>query len=262
MTGRRVLLCDLDGVVWRRTEPIPGSIEAINSLTADGWEVLFITNSSHDPVEHHIERLATLGVSATGSMLTSPMAAARLCQPGERVMCSAGPGVRLELERRGCIVVSGAFDHPEPVDVVVVGLHPEFDYGRLGVAMRAVRGGARFIGTNSDPTFPTEAELLPGGGSILAAVSTASGVTPIIAGKPEAPMAELIADRLGGPVDRLVMVGDRASTDGLMALAVGAEFAHVLTGVDDDPPRTTRSYDNLAAVARWLLSEGGTASGD
>ena len=262
MGERQVLLCDLDGVVWRRAVPIPGSVEALNDLIASGWEVLFITNSSHDPASHHVERLESLGVPASDRVLTSPMAAALLCEPGERVLCAAGPGVRLELERRGCEVVPGESDVPGAVDAVVVGLHPEFDYRRLGVAMRAVRSGARLIGTNSDPTFPTEAELLPGGGSILAAVATASGVAPVIAGKPEAPMADLITTRLAGPVMRLVMVGDRASTDGRMAEAVGAEFAHVLTGVDDDAPFDTRSHDDLRAVADWLLECGRADRGD
>jgi glycerol 3-phosphatase-2 len=262
VSKRRVLLCDLDGVVWRRAVPIPGSVDALNDLVSAGWEVFFITNSSHDPADHHADRLEALGVPARERIVNSPMAAALLCEPGERVLCSAGPGVRLELERRGCEVVPGDIDDPRRIDVVVVGLHPEFDYRRLGIAMRAVRSGARFIGTNSDPTFPTEAELLPGGGAILAAVATASGVSPVIAGKPEAPMAKLILVRLAGTPERLVMVGDRASTDGRMAAAVGAEFAHVLTGVDDDAPSGAASHVDLRSVVNWLLDREQADRGD
>lgn len=253
MSDTRVLLCDLDGVVWRRSEPVQGSIAALGDLIGAGWSVLFITNSSHDPAGHHLDRLLELGVPDGVEVLTSPMAAALLCDPGEVVLCAAGPGVREELTRRGCSVLPGDVEPTEEVDAVVVGLHPEFDYRRLGIAMRAIRAGARFIGTNSDPTFPTEAELLPGGGSIIGAVAVASGVTPTIAGKPEAPMAALIRSRLPAEVRRLVMVGDRASTDGAMAEAVGAEFAHVLTGVDDDRPSAGSSFRDLAAVVDSLL---------
>lgn len=258
MSGPRVLLCDLDGVVWRRSEPIAGSIDALVDLHAAGWQILFITNSSHDPAGHHLGRLAALGVPEGVQVLTSPMAAALLCEPGEVVLCAAGPGVSEELARRGCVVLPGDVEPEGRVDAVVVGLHPEFDYHRLGIAMRAIRAGARFIGTNSDPTFPTEAELLPGGGSIIGAVAVASGVTPVIAGKPEPPMAGLIRSRMPEGTERLVMVGDRASTDGAMADAVGAEFAHVLTGVDDDRPTGITSFPNLRSVVDGLLSGPGS----
>jgi ribonucleotide monophosphatase NagD (HAD superfamily) len=111
---------------------------------------------------------------------------------------------------------------------VVVGWHREFDYARMTVAARAVWGGARLLATNADSTYPTADGLLPGGGAILASIATATGVAPVVAGKPHAAIVDLVRGRLG---PNGVMVGDRADTDGAFARALGYRFALVLTGV-------------------------------
>jgi ribonucleotide monophosphatase NagD (HAD superfamily) len=115
---------------------------------------------------------------------------------------------------------------------VVVGWHKEFDYERLTAAATAVAHGARLIGTNDDASYPMPGdELLPGGGALLAAVAYAAGAEPEVAGKPNQPLADLVAERVGA-VD--VVVGDRPSTDGLLAKRLEARFALVLTGVTDE----------------------------
>lgn len=214
---------DLDGVVWRGSEPIPGVPAAIAELIASGADVLFVTNMSANPVRSVEDKLAALGVDARGRVITSAMAAARLVEPGERVLACAGVGVVEELEARGVTVTDTG-----PADAVVVGYHREFDYDRLTAAMRAVRGGARLIGTNADPTYPAADGLLPGNGSLLAAVAVASGVEPTIAGKPHEPICALVRERLGASG---IVVGDRHDTDGALAHALGYRFALVLSGV-------------------------------
>jgi len=114
-----------------------------------------------------------------------------------------------------------------------VGFHRDFDYGRLDAASWAVRHGARLIGTNDDPTYPTPEGPIPGGGAILAAVVTASGAEPVVAGKPNPPLADLVRDRLGPSG---IVVGDRPSTDGAFAAVLGWRFGLVLTGVTTAPP--------------------------
>ena len=106
---------------------------------------------------------------------------------------------------------------------MIVGFHRDFDYERLRIASGAVRDGARLLATNDDATYPTPEGLIPGGGAILAAVATASAAAPTIAGKPYAPMAALVRDRCGPEFnsETAVMVGDRWSTDGLFAEALG-----------------------------------------
>jgi 4-nitrophenyl phosphatase len=172
----------------------------------------------------HLAKLARMGVPADAAdLLTSAQAAATLLAPGETALPCAGEGVREALAAAEVRMVEEG-----PADAVVVGWHRTFDYDGLARAADAVRAGARLIGTNEDATYPTPEGLLPGAGALLAAVATASGAAAEVAGKPHAPMLRLIAERVG-PVD--TVVGDRPSTDGALARALGARFALVLSGV-------------------------------
>lgn len=254
------VLCDLDGVVWLAHEPIPGSVEAIARLRTAGHRVLFVTNNSSARVATQEAALARIGIEASGDVLTSAMAAAQLMQPGERALVCGSEGIVEALEARGVSVVDG----PE-ADAVVVGWHRTFDYDGLTRAATAVLGGARLIGTNDDATYPTPSGPIPGGGSILAAVSTASGRAPEIAGKPYEAMAALVRATVGaGPASAAVMVGDRPSTDGRFAATLGCRYAHVESGVT--PPGTIVEPTpdvyaaNLSAVADVIIS-GGFAHG-
>lgn len=223
----RTVLCDLDGVVWLAHEPIEGSADAVARLRGNGCRVLFVTNNSADRLATQEAALAAIGVPATGDVITSAMAAALLVDTGERVLVVGGDGVVEAVTARGAVVVGSA-----PCDVVVVGLDRGFDYDSLSEAARAVRGGARLIGTNDDATYPTPSGPTPGGGSILAAVATAAGAAPVVAGKPHGPMAA-VARRAVGDLDpaTTLVVGDRPSTDGAFAATLGCGFALVRSGV-------------------------------
>jgi glycerol 3-phosphatase-2 len=226
--ARPVVCCDLDGVLWRGDRPIAGSADAVASLRAAGIRVAFLTNNSSRTIDVVTGQLATMGVEATShDVLTSAQAAAHVLATelpeGARVLACAGPGVVEALTDARFQLVTAA-----PADAVVVGWHRDFDFDRLDHASAAVRGGARFVATNVDPTYPGPDHLLPGAGAIVAAVATASGTSPLVAGKPEAPTVALVRERLG-PVG--VVVGDRPSTDGALAAALGWPFALVLSGV-------------------------------
>jgi HAD superfamily hydrolase (TIGR01450 family) len=221
------VLCDLDGVVWLAQQPIPGSVDAVARLRAAGHRVLFVTNNSSARVEVQEAALGAIGIPAVGDVLTSARAAAQLLQPGQRALVCGGDGVVQALEARG---VEVCFDGD--ADAVVVGFHRTFDYDGLMRAARAVRRGARLIGTNDDATYPTPDGPIPGGGAILAAVQTGSGVTAEVAGKPFEPMAALVRSIVGESASReAVMVGDRPSTDGLFARTLGCRYAQVWSGV-------------------------------
>lgn len=268
------MLCDLDGVVWLAHQPIPGSVEALATIRSSGRRVLFVTNNSASTRADQEAALASIGVPADGDVVSSAMAAARLVAPGERVLVAGGPGVREALADRGVdAVVNDATVSPDGFDAVIVGLHRSFDYARLSVAAAAVRSGARLIGTNTDPTYPTPEGLQPGGGSILAAIATAAGVSPTIGGKPHQPMADLIVEIVapggaGFDAASVLMVGDRLDTDGLFARNLGCRFALVRSGVtpsrdSDEPdqvpdlqPGLEHALDaaDLAAVAAVLVS--------
>jgi 4-nitrophenyl phosphatase len=200
--------------------------------------------------------LLGIGIPAVGDVLTSAGAAATLLSHGERVVVCGGPGVVEAAQAVGAVVVDEGV-----CDAVVVGFHREFDYERLRVAATAVINGARLIGTNDDATYPTPDGPIPGGGAILAAVATASGTVPVIAGKPYPPMAELVRRAVGPGFDpeATVMVGDRPSTDGLFARVIGCRYAIVRTGVTGPgAPLDTEPWldaADLATVADAIIAE-------
>ncbi len=248
-------ILDLDGVVWLSEQPIPGSSEAIAALRAAGHRVLFLTNNAGPRVAELVAKLQGMGVAAEpDDVVTSAQAAASMLEPGSTALLCAGPGVREALDARGVKVVREG-----DADAVVVGFHRDFDYDRLTAAFRAVHHGARLVGTNDDTTYPTPDGPIPGGGAILAAVAAATGVEPEVAGKPYAPMADLLAARLGEGAGGAILVGDRPSTDGLMARRLGLPFALVLSGVTaeeeidaDDPPELV--VPDLATLVEQQLS--------
>lgn len=235
-----VWVLDLDGVVWLDDKPIPGVADAVARLRAHGEHVLFATNNAAVELAAQEAKLAGFGIPAEGAVVTSARAGATLVQPGERVLACGGPGIAEAARDRGADVVSAAEqahapDNGGPIaDVVVAGFDPHFDYGRLRVATQAILRGARFVATNEDATYPTAHGPVPAGGALVAAISYATGVTPVVAGKPHGPMADLIHSLVGDEGTEgspNVVVGDRADTDGAFARMLGYQFALVLSGV-------------------------------
>jgi len=258
-TSNGLVCCDLDGVVWRGDTPIEGSAGAIRDLRAAGRRVVFTTNNSSLTVGEYVARLAAFDIAAEpDDVCTSAQAAAALLAAslpaGAAVLVCAGAGVVEALTERGLTPVTGG-----PVEAVLVGFHRDFDFDGLTRAADAARAGARFVATNMDPTYPVHGGLMPGAGALAAAVATAAGRGPEVAGKPERPMADLVRARFG---DRGVVVGDRPSTDGAFAAALGWPFALVLTGVAGsaggepvpDPPPPFLAPDLAGLVPRLLAA--------
>jgi 4-nitrophenyl phosphatase len=221
----------------------------------------FVSNNSSMPVGDVVAKLGRLGIdTAPECVLTSALAAADLLAgdlaTGARVLVCAGPGVVESLTAAGFEPV----DAP-PADAVVVGFHRDFDFDGLDRAARAVRDGARFVATNLDATYPVPGGLLPGAGSLVAAVATAAGREPEVAGKPYPAAAAMVHHRLGR---QGVMVGDRPSTDGAFAERLGWPFALVLSGVssytpgpgEEPVPDPAPPYlaDDLAALVPTLVA--------
>jgi len=242
---------DLDGVIWLTGQPIEGVSGAIGALRDAGIRILFATNNSAPTRAQLHERLANCGITADdGDLLSSADVAAAMVPTGSTVLVLADDGVREALDRRKVNIV----DHG-PADAVVVGWTRSFTFDAVTEAARAVRGGARLIGTNEDPTHPTPDGLLLGAGALLAAVATAAEAVPEVAGKPHTPTAEAIKALAD---DVRVMVGDRPSTDGALATQLGVPFALVLSGVtraDQVPkePAPDVVAKNLAALVQTFL---------
>jgi 4-nitrophenyl phosphatase len=239
-----VVLCDLDGVVWLAHHAISGAADGIARLRAAGARVVFVTNNSFARVGDQEAALEAIGIPAAGDVVTSAQAAAALVEPEARVLVCGGPGVVEALAERGAepVEIPAGTGDPDPVDAVIVGFHRSFDYERMRQAAAAVRLGARLIGTNDDATYPTPEGPIPGGGAILAAVATAAGATPTVAGKPHPAMAAFIRARIGA--SRPIMVGDRVDTDGLFAATLRCPFVLVRSGVT--PPEA--AVDVAAAL--------------
>ncbi len=227
-------MLDLDGVVWRGHEAIPGSAGAIQRLRAEHVDVVYCTNHAQSPAVKERE-LAARGIPGF-PVVTSAEAAAATCLVGDLVLVLGDRSLIEVFTAAGMETIDTAALPPDgpvpPVDVVVVGATPDWDRSRVGLAADAVRAGARFLATNDDATFPVTGaagpRLLPGNGALVAAVEVTAGVAAEVTGKPHAAMADLLLQRHGA-VD--VVVGDKPETDGRLAQQLGARFALVLSGV-------------------------------
>jgi 4-nitrophenyl phosphatase len=237
---------DLDGVVWRGDRAIPGAPETIRSLRDSGKRLCFVTNNSSETHESYARKLAAMGAGGSvDEIVSSADAAARVIDktvPGVRgrlTFAIGGEGLRTALEGLGVRLVEGG--EAAQASLVVVGLDRSLTYEKLRLATLAIRAGAVFVASNTDATLPVQEGLWPGAGATVAALQTATGVAPIVAGKPEPTVLELAADRLGG-VPALA-VGDRVETDIAAARAAGWPSALVLSGATGVP--------ELAAASSW-----------
>ncbi len=221
-------IIDLDGVVWLAGEPIGDVGEAISDLRADGVRIAFATNNSAPTTTELLDRLGRLGIDADpGDLVTSARALASLLEPGQTVSVLAEGGVLEALDDRGIDMVEN-----QPVDAAVVGWSHTFDFDRLASAASAARESGRLLATNEDPTHPTPHGLVPGSGALLAAVATASGVVPEIAGKPHRATVALVESQFDlRHGSSAVLVGDQPGTDGRLAQRLGIPFALVDSGV-------------------------------
>ncbi len=254
MTDTPAVVCDLDGVVYRGREAIPESRSALERLREAGRPLLFATNnSSRTPSEVAEKIRSVVGFEVrVDEIATSAQAAANLVPP-ETTTCLVvgGRGIVEALEERGLKVQDSA----EQAECVVVGLDRNITYEKIAAAATAVRRGAYFVATNLDSTFPTPSGLHPGAGSLVASIATASGRKPVVAGKPEIAMIELIRGR---GVDEAWVIGDRMDTD--IALASNAETWKsilVLTGVtsrDEDHSAADHVVEDLDQAVGLLLS--------
>jgi HAD superfamily hydrolase (TIGR01450 family) len=236
----RACVVDLDGVVWLTGEPLPNAREGVESLRRREVPIVFATNNASPTVCELIERLAAIGIEAAPHELaTSSQAAASLLTPGSTAYVVGEAGIREALHD------VGVREDAVTPDAVVVGLTRSFDYETCAIASSFIRNGATYVATNNDATLPGPHGLLPGAGSIVAAISTASGVQPVVAGKPFEPMARLVTSRqLVGAV-----IGDRPSTDGAFAARLLVPFVHVASEIDEASSDTSlRAPDLLAAV--------------
>jgi HAD superfamily hydrolase (TIGR01450 family) len=226
-----VALLDLDGVVYLGGTAIEGAPEALRKAQAEGMRLAYVTNNASRTPAAVAALLTSLGVPAEADdVVTSAQAAARLLAerlpPRSPVLVVGGSGLRVALRERGLRPVSTAAENPL---AVVQGYAPGVDYTALAEGALAVAAGALFVASNADITLPRRRGFGPGNGSLIQVIATATGVQPLIAGKPELPLHRESVLRTGAR--NPLVVGDRLDTDILAASRVGADSMLVLTGV-------------------------------
>ena len=252
-----VALLDLDGVVYIGGAPIPGAADALRRVSAGGMRLAYVTNNAYRTPAAIAALLTGLGVPVrAGDVVTSAQAAARLLAEklpaGAKVLVIGGTGLRLAVRERGLVPVSSASSRPQ---AVVQGYAPTVDYPALAEGGLAVAAGALFVATNADSTLPGPRGRQPGNGSMLQVIATATGVMPLVAGKPEPPLHRESVLRTGAR--HPLVVGDRLDTDIEAAHRVGSDSLLVLTGVTHPadvivaPPRQRPRY--IAAGLAGLL---------
>lgn len=249
------VLVDLDGTVYRGGEAIPGAGPATELMHQAGVAVRFVTNNASRGPAEVAEHLSAIGVPASPEEVsTSAQAGAAVLAgklaPGAIVLVVGSPALEAEINAVGLVPVREAGDE---VAAVVQGLSMDTGWRDLAEATVAIRAGAVWVACNVDATLPTDRGLLPGNGSLVAALAAATGAEPLVAGKPAAPLLHE-AMRSAGARAALV-VGDRVDTDIAGAQAAGLDSLMVLTGVSTvaellrGGPVPTYLAEDLTAVA-------------
>jgi 4-nitrophenyl phosphatase len=231
LSNIKAVVSDMDGVLWRGDEPLPGLVTLFQMLRTRGLPFVLATNNSMKAPSDYVAKLAKMGVADVRedqviTSSTTTVSYMKATYPaGSPVHVLGGDGLRR-------LLIEGGFKLDDKVaKAVVVGLDTNLTYDKLKRASFLLQAGADFIATNNDDSLPTPEGLAPGAGSIVAALRTASGKQPRVMGKPDAPMFEAALRLVGtSPADTL-MIGDRLSTDITGAALLGFKTALVLTGV-------------------------------
>src|SRR5437867_4639477 len=289
-----IAIFDMDGVLYRGAEVMPYARDALQRLRRAKWEVFFATNNSTATRLDYLERLAQLGLGGdlerivTSGYATAHYLGRRRPKPRDLLVIGAD-GLREEIRAVGIAVRDAStlpgthpppdaaqdgvdpgamrrylvsLDLPKPADTVVVGLDLHLTYAKLAEAQRTILAGARFICSNRDRAYPVETRLLPGAGTIVAAIEVATGKQALCIGKPEPFLFEEAIRRAGGKEDLVVVVGDSTDYDMVAAHRVGATGVLILTGLDEEaalhgakgeaaPDRVVRSLEELFGLSEF-----------
>ncbi|WP_130860237.1 TIGR01457 family HAD-type hydrolase [Gracilibacillus phocaeensis] len=222
-------LIDLDGTMYKGTEPIEEAISFVQKLEEKKLPYLFVTNNSTKHPRDVSEKLQSMGVPSTAEhVFTTSMATAHYLKeqkPNGKVYAIGEEGLHLALEECGLELVE------EDADFVVMGLDRTITYEKLTKGVLNIRSGAQFVATNGDVALPTERGFLPGAGSLISVLSVSTGVTPTFIGKPESIIVEQAIEVLGTTKQDTLMIGDNYDTDILAGIRADIDSLLVHTGV-------------------------------
>ena len=226
----KAIILDMDGVLWKDKTPIIDLPKAFARMNDLGLKVILATNNTMKTPEQFAEKLESMGVKVSPEqIINSPMGAAFLVK---QRFPKGGPVYIIgEVGTHTALINAGFFHSESEPQAVVVGLDRQITFEKFKQATLLIRKGLPFFGTNPDLTFPVPEGFIPGTGPFLAFLESATGVKPIIAGKPFPYLFNLSFEKLGLPPDQIIGIGDRLETDIAGAQRAGCRSGLVLTGV-------------------------------
>jgi len=260
-----IAIFDMDGVLYRGAQVMPYAREALGRLRRAKWDVFFATNNSTATRLDYVRRLQSLGLGGdldhivTSAYATAHYLERRVPKPND-VLVIGADGLRQEIRAVGIGVRDAdalpgfnpppdaaadgvdpgamrrylvSLELPPVADTVVVGLDLHLTYAKIAEAQRAILAGADFVCSNRDRAYPVEGRLLPGAGTIVAAIEVATGAKALCIGKPEPFLFQEAIRRAGKDADRVVVVGDSTDYDVVAAHRVGATGVLITTGLTE-----------------------------
>ena len=220
----------MDGVLWKGTTPLPGLQDFFATLRATSRRFVLATNNATLSPDQYVSRFAEYGIEISDNeILTSAFATAHFIAQENNSNLRVYP-----IGEHGLLAALAAENieaADEDVDAVVVGMDRQLNWDKLASAALHINAGARFIGTNPDSSFPTERGVVPGNGAILAALEVATGITPIIIGKPEPELYNQALELMQAETADTLVIGDRLDTDIAGAVRARLDSLLVLTGI-------------------------------
>lgn len=247
-------IIDMDGVLWHGDQALPGLIEFFEILRTLNLPYVLATNNASITVDQYVNKLANMGVKiGPDCILTSGMATAlylseRYSPAETRVYVIGSEGASQPLLDQGFSLAGD--DEIEPVHLVVCGLDKALSWNKLCAAALYLQAGAAFYGTNGDVTLPTERGFLPGNGATLAALTAATGISPITIGKPAPIIYQQALAQLGIDPEQVVAIGDRLDTDILGAVKTGIRSVLVLSGISQETDIPALDY-----APTWVMQD-------
>lgn len=246
MKAYKLVIFDLDGTLYRGSEPLKGALETVQTLTERGVKVAYLTNNSSLPIDTYLVKLGGMGFPVVRKqVLTSALLAGeKLCGHVTSAFIIGETGLVEALAAKG------VRRQDERAEAVVCGLDKKFTYAKLDSALQLLRNpNVRFVATNTDATYPMErGAVIPGAGSIVAAVATASGRTPELCGKPDPFGIQTFLRRFDAAPSETLVVGDRFETDIQAGIAAGCDVHMVLSGVTEHAPAGISHSRDLTAL--------------
>jgi NagD protein len=245
-------LCDMDGVLIRGDELIPGANAFIGRMRKAEAPFMVLTNNSRRTPRDHQARLNTLGLEIDAEhIFTSAQATGQFLhwqRPEGSAFVIGEAGLTTALHELGYVLTA------HDPDYVVLGETTNYSFEQIKTAVRLVAAGARFIATNPDVSGPTPEGIVPGCGAVAAMITAATGVSPYFVGKPNPFMMRSALRRLGTHSENTAMIGDRMDTDMIAGMESGMETVLVLTGmtkqeeIDRFPYKPSRVVNSVAEI--------------